>query len=301
MGEVEMVEFVPWRNLPYVQTMKDVKIVRRGAPTLCLLQLNFNREAMRSPDLRRALVYALDRRKVIDRVGAAEDKEVKLLNGPVAVDGFGYNSKIADRANDTSNAKVLVKAVEKNLKSLPPLTLAHQGNESTRLACDEIAKQLRNVGLQVTVVEVDERSPDPRQADLRFQTVAVSDPIFDLVTVLTRDNPSLFENAGPRLRQLLIQLLQVPNATVAKALLPDVHQALHEEISMIPLWQWHETFLASSGVLGLSPAPATFYQGVSDWQAKPRYPPANWETKPVARMPADADNSRVALRENRLP
>ena len=62
-GEVEMVGFVPFRNLPYVKNLAGVKTVKLTAPKLSILQINFDREALRKPALRRAMVYAIDRMK----------------------------------------------------------------------------------------------------------------------------------------------------------------------------------------------------------------------------------------------
>jgi ABC-type transport system substrate-binding protein len=291
-AEVDMVDFVPFRNLPYVKNIPGVKVVKTSTPKVSLLQMNFDREALRSPTLRRAIVYAINREEVLKKVGAGDDKDVKLLTGPLNHGAFGYNMKTEPWAYKPFLAKTLVAAVAKELKAVPPLTLAHQGNESTRMACDEIAKQLRAAGLQITVVEVDERSPDPREADLRYQTLTVSDPIFDLVTVLTRDNPSLFANAGPRLRQYMIDLLQIPNVTVAAELLPEIHQALRDDVAIIPLWQWHETCLVSDAISGVPASLARLYENIDGWKTVPKYPPAHWETKPLA-----ADASSVSRRD----
>ena len=281
-GEVEMVGFVPFRNLPYVQNIPSVKPVKLTTPKVSVLQLNFDRDALRSPTLRRAIVYAIDRAEILRKIGASDDKDVKLLTGALPYGAFGYNTETKLWPYEPYLAKTLVAAVTKELKTIPPLTFAHQGNESTRMACEEIAKQLRSIGLQVTLTEIDERAPDPREADLRYQMLSVSDPIFDLVTTLTRDNPSLVRNAGPRLRQYLIDLLKVPNVTEAARLLPEIHQALHDDVALIPLWQWNETCLVSDAIIGAPGALSRPYENIASWKTVPRYPPALWETKPLA-------------------
>ena len=301
MGEVEMVDNVPFRSLPYAKNLPGVKPVKIATPKVNLLQFNFDREALRSPTLRRALIYAIDRKAILQKVGAGEDKDVKLLTGPLPEGAFGYNTQTQHWSFEPFLAKVLTAAVAKELKALPPLTLAHQGNESTRLACEEIAKQWRAAGFQINLIEVDERSPDPREADVRYQTLTVSDPIFDLITVLTRDNPSLVANAGPRLRQYMIDLLQTPNVTVAASLLPEIHQALRDDVALIPLWQWNETCLVSDAISGMPNPLLRTYQGVADWKASPRYPPAFWESKPLAWNPPAPSREALAQRQELRP
>jgi len=295
-GEVEMVGFVPFRNLPYVKNLAGVKAVKVTAPKLSILQINFDREALRKPALRRAMVYAIDRMEVLRKVGASDDKDVKLLTGPLPSDAFGHNPKTQAWPYDPYLAKTLVAAVTKELKAVPPLTFAHQGNESTRMACEEIAKQLRAAGLQINLIEIDERSPDPRDADLRFQMLSVSDPIFDLITTLTRDNPSLYRNAEPRLRKYLVDLLRTSNVTDAALLLPEIYQALHDDVAVIPLWQWNETCLVSDAVSGTPAAPARVYENIASWKTVPRYPPALWETKPLAALLRQKDNDYYVRR-----
>jgi ABC-type transport system substrate-binding protein len=301
MGEVEMVDNVPFRNLPYTKNLPGVKAVKIATPKVNLLQFNFDRAALRNPTLRRALVYAIDRNAVLQKVGAAEDKDVKLLTGALPIGAFGYNSQTQPWTYEPFLSKVLTAAVAKELKALPPFTFAHQGNESTRLACEEIARQWRAAGFQINLIEIDERSPDPRDADIRYQTLTVSDPIFDLITVVTRDNPSLVTNAGPRLRQYLIDLLQTPNVTVAATLLPEIHQALRDEVALIPLWQWSETCLVSDAVSSMPNPLLRTYQNVADWKVVPRYPPAFWETKPLAWNPPQSNREALAQRQELRP
>jgi ABC-type transport system substrate-binding protein len=277
-----MVAFVPFRNLPYVKNIPNVKPVKLTTPKVSVLQLNFDREAFRNPTFRRAIVYAIDRAEILRKIGVGDDKDVKLLTSPLPQGAFGNNPNTQLWPYQPFLAKTLVAAVTKELKAIPPITFAHQGNESTRMACEEIAKQLRAAGLQVNLIEVDERSPDPRDADIRYQMLSVSDPIFDLVTTLTRDNPSLIRNAGPRLRQYLIDLLKIPNVTEAAQLLPEIHQALHDDVAIIPLWQWNETCLVSEAIKGAPSPLARPYENVASWTTIPRYPPALWETKPLA-------------------
>jgi ABC-type transport system substrate-binding protein len=300
-GQVDIVDNVPFRSLPYLKTLPGVKQVKIATPKVGLLQLNFDREALRLPTLRRALVYAIDRAAVLQRIGAGEDKDVKLLTGPLPYGVFGYNLKTEPWPYQPFLAKTLTAVAAKELKALPPLTFAHQGNESTRLACEEIAKQLRAAGFQITLMEVDERAPDPRDADIRYQTLTVSDPIFDLITTVTRDNPSLVAHAGPRLRQYMIELLQTPNVTVASGLLPEIHQTLRDEIALIPLWQWNETCLVADSVVGAPTPLARNYQDLADWKAVPRYPPAHWTTKPLAASKPARERDLIATRTEVRP
>jgi ABC-type transport system substrate-binding protein len=291
-GEIDLIDFVPPRNREYVAKLPGTKLVKMTAPRVHFLHFNHNRPELRNDSLRRAIAYGIDRAAICKRVGVKLDKQNRLLTGPIPYGSFGYNLSVKDWPHELILARALVVAVKKELKGLAPLTLAHQGNETTRMACEEIVKQLKAIGIDVNLVEIDERSPDPRYADLRYQTVVISEPTFDLITLLTRDNPGLFDNAAPRLRSLLVDLLQVPNATVASRLLPELHQALSDAVAVLPLWQWYDEFLVADNVTGLPEASPTVYSGVVDWNVTPRLPPARWITRNPDGAPASPKENR---------
>jgi hypothetical protein len=102
----------------------------------------------------------------------------------------------------------------------------------------------------------------------------VTDPIYDVVTLLTRDNPSLSEHGSPWFRQKLVELVDVPNLSVASDVLPELLRILHEDMVLLPLWQWTDHFAVSNGVSNLPEGPANVYQGITEWMVTPRQPPS---------------------------
>ena len=191
-------------------TIPNAKLVRQWQPGIHIIPFQFASARVAQQDAATRHRYALDREAICKRVGVKLDNDNRLLSGPLPYGSLGYDTKVPGWTYQPILAKALIFAVKREFKSITPLIFAHQGNEATRLACQEIVRQLREAGLDVSLVEIDDRFPDPREADLRFEMTTVTEPFYDLVTMLTRDNPTLFQFADPRLRQTLIELMQVP-------------------------------------------------------------------------------------------
>jgi ABC-type transport system substrate-binding protein len=156
----------------------------------------------------------------------------------------------------------------------------HSGDETSRAAAEFIAKSLERIGLSVSLVDrEDQYLSDPLDADVRYESYTVSDPLYDVVTLLTRDNPTLAKHGSPWFRQLLVELIETPNLSTASRLLPQLQQVLFDDSTILPLWQWTDRFAVSDAVAGVADAPPTFYHRVADWTAQPRFPPAAWDSK----------------------
>jgi hypothetical protein len=63
-------------------------------------------------------------------------------------------------------------------------------------------------------------------------------------------------------------LRQVETATgwnEARQALHDLHRLTYDEVSVVPLWQITEHFAYQNSLAGITPRPASLYQGVEKW------------------------------------
>ena len=106
--------------------------------------------------------------------------------------------------------------------------------------------------------------------------LTTTDPIFDTITLLTRDNPSLADYASSTLRQLLVDLVDLTNVSAARDLLPKLSRVLHDDVAVLPLWQYSQRFAVSKRVAGIVDAPASTYEGIVGWKVEPGLGPVGW-------------------------
>lgn len=278
-GSADLATPIPPRHYKRVAEIPGVTLVKQSIPHVHVIQFNMNRRELRSRALRRAIDYAINRAAIFDAVGLKIDKENHPITAPFPSESFGYNAEVKARPYDLNLASALMVGVKRELQTVPPLRLLHSGDETSRTACEMIVKYLQSIGLQMTLIEQEEaQSGNPLDADLRYQSYEVSDPIHDLVTVLTRDNPTLAQQGSPWFRRLLVDLIEVPNLSSASRLLPELHRVLHEDAAILPLWQWRDHFAVAKTVSGLGDSPPTVYHHVEQWKVIPTFPDAGWET-----------------------
>lgn len=276
-GRIDMTSYVPPRHLERAGKLPGVKVVRQALPRIHMLQFNMGRVEFRNRTLRRAIAVAINREGILANLGVKLDKENCLTTGPLPVGSFGYNAAIEGRPYDPILSRVLLQGVRRQFASMPTFRMSVSGNETERTAAAEIVKNLEKIGLKITLIDYEgTASADPLDGDLRYMAYTVTDPIYDLTTLLTRANPSLAVNASTWLRDKLVQLVQVPNPSAAKAILPEIHRILFDDVAVVPLWQLYDHFAVADSVGGLPKLSTSPYAGIADWTVKPRFPQAYW-------------------------
>ncbi len=188
---------IPPRQWANASQVPQTRLVYRSTPTVYLLQFNYNQRFLRDRTVRRAIRYALDVERMLDRLGL-DKSEVERPTTIWPTGSFGYDASIQPVSPDLVLAKTLLEAAKKKFGSIPTLRLSHSGSEADRLACDEIASVLGRVGVKIIVLPFDQKSSvSVTSADLRYVGTTIDDPVFDVMTLLTRDNPTLAEFASP--------------------------------------------------------------------------------------------------------
>lgn len=285
--EADLVPFVPPRQLAKAKAIPGARVVRLGRPTVHVLQFDYRRELLRDRTLRRAIDYAIDRNAILKAVGVTPDEHNRVITAALPYGSFGYNEKVEAREHNPLLAKAIILGLRKKHGSLPTLTLTHTGNETTLAACQLIAQSLREAGLSIIVTDRYDERLRSAQSDLRFESYVVKEPLYHLITLLTRENPTLLEQTSPWLRQQLVELQNVPHFTAANTLLPALHRTLHEDVAILPLWQWFDHFAVSDAVTNLPAEPTSVYDGVSEWSVTPTFGPAIWQSEPSGAAPAE--------------
>jgi len=259
-----------------------IRVATFELPTVYVLQFNFNQRVLRDRILRRAMACGIDHKRILSTLGLNGTDESIMTTAPWPPGMIGYDDTIKPRPHDVVLARTLVAAMVQKYSTLPTLRLVHFPSEVDRQACKEIAHDLEQIGLKISLVEFDPAAPvSPLTADLRYVPLNVRDPVYDTMTFLTRDNPSLGEHASPWLRQLLVDLVEVPNLSTAQQLLPKLHRLLYDDVAVIPLWQFKHRLAVSERVVGPATTPTSAYEKIIDWMIKPGYPPAGWTAEPT--------------------
>src|SRR5262249_38106720 len=120
-GEVSFLPRVPAATARALSGRKEFFTQKYALPTTRLLQFNPHNRALAARTLRRALVYALDRRRILDEVFLQESsgKLGRLTSAPWPTTSYAYNRRRECEPHkfDAALAFSLAKSAEKELGS----------------------------------------------------------------------------------------------------------------------------------------------------------------------------------------
>jgi ABC-type transport system substrate-binding protein len=148
-----------------------------------------------------------------------------------------------------------------------PLVLAHPPHDVARVACRAIQRQLHLVGLMVELRELSPASPASEDVALRYTEVFMQEPLIDVQRLFGQGG--IAPHGNPYLRLALRELERSPDWRRAHEKLNDIHRLVHEDATVIPLWQISEHLAHHKALQGTASQPLTLYQQIEQWQSPP--------------------------------
>jgi ABC-type transport system substrate-binding protein len=290
-GEIDVLDHVPPWQVPRLRTAPGIRVDAYRLPTVHVLLLNPDRNLLGKREFRRALCYGIDRQMIVDRVlvAGARQPGFEVLSGPFPAGltlsdpiRYGYNNQIAARPFEPRLAAILATlgwaSLHKNsdekqegpLPEMPPLVLAHPNDPVARTASQLIQAQLKREGVTIELrpFTADELVRGQLEYDLRYAELAVWEPMIAARQILGQgrlcgDAPS------PQTLAALHQLDEADNWKDVRARMGSLHEIVHQDLPLIPLWQTVNHFAHRESISGIGTAPLTLYQNVDEWRMPP--------------------------------
>jgi hypothetical protein len=282
-GEISVLDRVSLWDLPKLAAGGEIKVEQYALPRVHLLVPSPRRPLTASRTFRRALAYGIDRPGTLGR-GLLDGQMIagcEVLTGPLPR-GTAYDDQVENRAYDPGVAAALVRlAVEEintarqanneaALESPPKLVLAHPAEPIARVACQSIARQLRLLGLAVTVRELAPGQAAENDVDLLYTEAAMRWPIVDAWRLLGPGGAT--GDCSPAMLAALRGLQAAADDQAANDKLKEIHRLAAAELPVIPLWQLVDHLAYHTSVQGIGQRAVTLYDDVEQWQAEFRIP-----------------------------
>ncbi len=281
-GEISLVPRVPQWDLEKVSHLPETTLFEFAQPWTHIIQFHPRHHALRNGSLRRALVYGVDRQKVLSEIVLrGKTARGQLTSGPVASNHSAYNPLVAPHRFDTRLAYSMLLAAKKEMNDeLPKLRLGVSSDLVEKAAAKELVRQWETLGITVEIVEVGPQVPFnaaavPAPWDMLYRTVQLTEPLTDLWPCLTLDTYAKVESLAHLPDWLRHQLIEVDEAgdwTTADRLLRHLHRDLWSEVHLIPLWEVSEFMLSRKHLRGIPGRPMFPYQDIERWQVQPWFP-----------------------------
>jgi ABC-type transport system substrate-binding protein len=201
--------------------------------------------------------------------------------GGLELPTYGYDSQIEPRPYDPRLGMALVllsenevKAVfEKQQKAAPkrtPLMLGHPADETSRIACRGLVKDWKKIGVECKLLEFPPGVFDDAEhkCDLVYLQLAAWEPIIDARRVF--EAGGIAPVTSPFTQLALRQVDAARNWQQARERLVMLHRLIHEDMSILPLWQTMDHFAYRKTLRGIAPRRLSLYQDVEQWQTAPQ-------------------------------
>src|SRR5207244_11585240 len=151
-----------------------------------------------------------------------------------------------------------------------PIVLGHPADETSRIACRGLVKDWKKIGVEGKPIEFKPGVFDDadNQCDLAYLQLATWEPVIDARRLLGAGGLAPTENTAIQL--VLRQIDAARDWQQVRERLLILHCLLHEDETLLPLWQTMDHFAYRRNLRGITPGRLRLYQDVEQWQAAPR-------------------------------
>ncbi|MBN2295904.1 MAG: hypothetical protein JXM70_25965 [Pirellulales bacterium] len=160
------------------------------------------------------------------------------------------------------------------IKIIAKLVLAYPPNEVARVACTHIKQQLKLVGIEITLRELQPGCVElvPQDVDLLYAELPMWEPVVDARELLSENGPA--RGASKYMDLALRQLDLATDWRQVRSKLRQIHRIAYNDVAVIPLWQLTDHFAYSRSLQGIGERPVVLYQNVEQWHVVPDQRPA---------------------------
>ena len=281
-GEVSYLPRIPPATVKVLASRNEFYTQAYELPISHFLQFHPRQKALQSRALRRAMIYALDRRRILEELFLNESEGVlgRLTTAPWPTKSYAYNRFVTPHAYDPALAFSLAKNAERELGSrVPELRLWVPDDPELAPAAAQIVEAWRKIGITTRVVHsATPGAPTPTidsdDWDVIYRAEVVAEPLVELWTLLALTNSTettALSYLPTWLRHDLLELDRVGDWRSAEQLLHKIQKQFWAEVHLIPLWEVEESYVVRKNVRNLPEHSLFPYQGIERWKVDPWY------------------------------
>ena len=288
-GQIDMIDRLLPADAQRLRQEPELAVGAYAFPTLFVVVPNQEHPYLANRTFRRALVYAINREVILQR-GLLNGQRVagsRVISAPLPagvdandLSAYAYDEQIDPYPYDPVMSAILMALAGQQLAALADqreepapelgeLVLCHPHGELGRFIANQIQQQLAVVDVPVQLRELGPgHSVSADDAwHLQLREIRMQEPVVDLPRLLGQNG--VFPASDPYVGLALRQLAEAENWRTARQSLHELHRQLHNDVTVIPLWQLTEHFAYHRGVRGVSERPITFYQNLENWRIIP--------------------------------
>ncbi|QDU10775.1 ABC transporter substrate-binding protein [Gimesia aquarii] len=280
LGEVSVLPFLPAKLVSYFQEQEEFNVVQSAIPLSHVLQFNPESKPLKIIELRRALAYAINRRKILTDTLLHQSQLLngRLITAPYYTGLQAYNQQVPQREYNFPLAVALAVASQKKLGgNIPTLHMLCDPNPEAQEAAKELINAWSQIGVRVTLipntpVEAEKKSLN---WDIAYRTVTMTEPVMELWPFLTVGKGAQIDSLEIFPDWLRLKLIELDEATdweTATALIKRLQLQLYSMAHIVPLWEIDQFHVFRTNIKGYADRPLNFYDNVEQWVVTPVFP-----------------------------
>jgi hypothetical protein len=288
-GEIDILDRVDAGDVAGLKADGALVVARYSAPTTHVLAVRSEHPFLTNSTFRRGLVYGANRELLLNqgvlRGAALPGCRVVSAPFPAPAAGmdlpiYGYDAQIQPRPYDPRLAMALVLLAQGELKAafekrereaprLTPIVLGHPADEGSRIACRGLVKDWKRIGVECKLVEFAPGVFDDAndKCDLVYLQLAAWEPVIDAGRLF--GPAGLTPTANEHILRSLREIERARNWRQVRERLILLHRLLHEDTTVLPLWQTIDHFAYRRTLQGLSANRLSLYQDFEQWRRAP--------------------------------
>ncbi|MCH7989555.1 MAG: hypothetical protein IID46_10475 [Planctomycetes bacterium] len=275
-GEIDMLPHLqPW-DVDTFSRDDRFYVQQYALPSTHVLQFNPKSKALRIRELRRALVYAVNRPGILKGtvLRSSAMKHGRLTTAPFPRDSYAYNLLVTPLPFDLTQAYTLTIAARNQLedKKIPALKLLCDPDPIAQAAAVQLVNHWARIGVTVQLVTGNAQSDD---WDILYRIVKMTEPFSELWPFLTLESRARVESLTHLpdwFNRQLIALDSAPDWNSATDSLKRLHRMLMDEVQVIPLWEVDDFMVLRKNITGVPKRPMHTYQSIELWRVNSWYP-----------------------------
>lgn len=288
-GEIDVLDRVFPADIATLKINEGLAVAPYATPTTHVLVVRSKHAFLANSTFRRALLYGSNRELLLTQ-GILRGRSLpgfRVVSSPFPAPAsrsdttaYGYDAQIDPRPYDprlgltlrllaAGELKATYEKQKQKAPELTPITLGHPADEMSRIACRGLVKQWKQIGVECQLVEFAAGIFDDteQKCDLVYLQLAAVEPLVDAGRLLGRGGLVPADNGSIQLT--LQQIEQARNWQQARERLLLLHRLLHEDVTVLPLWQTYDHYAYRRTLQGIAAARSQLYEDIENWQLAP--------------------------------
>jgi len=272
-GEIQYALVTP-RDLGAIQGVPAVKVVEAKTPRFYDVTPNYERPYWQEQEVREAVLTAIDRKGIVEKVLLGHGEVIEANVSPVA---WAFNPATTAHPYDPAKAKGLLDAAgwrpggdgirEKGGQKLSFTTLLNNYDRTLEQALIVAQRNLRDVGVEMKLERVEPGVFGARRGKKEYDALSrVWNPVYDPDQGGLVKSGNFFGYSNPRVDELSDRAFGTMDREPRKQAYFEIQEILSRDVARLWLYTENELRAVAANLSGMQPHPVNFFWNLKDWK-----------------------------------